>query len=325
MSDDQGAGDDARAADGHARARRAAGPRSPNAFASYPLCCPARATLLTGEYAHNHGTLGNNPLSGGGYRALLDPERNLAAWLQADGYDTAFVGKWLNGLRTPAPRAAGLGPVVRARRRGRRRALLVLRLRRLRARRQRRATTATRPPTTRPTRSPATTRCPTSTRRRSSRGRSSSGSPTTRRIPASGATTPPAAAARTGRPTSAPSKQSAIPPPRYARALPARARSRARRRSTSATSPTSRSSSAAARRSPTRDLETIDRDYRCGLAALRALDDARRRGSSRSCARPASSTNTVLVFLTDQGVMAGEHRIKRGKNVPTRRRSGSRC
>ena len=29
------------------------------AFSSYPQCCPARATLLTGQYAHNHGVMGN--------------------------------------------------------------------------------------------------------------------------------------------------------------------------------------------------------------------------------------------------------------------------
>ena len=72
-----------------------------NAFASYPICCPARATFLTGQHAHNHGTLGNGPLTGGGYPALIDPKRNLAAWLQRAGYETAFAGKWLNGLRTP--------------------------------------------------------------------------------------------------------------------------------------------------------------------------------------------------------------------------------
>src|SRR3712207_6020255 len=31
-----------------------------DAVASYPLCCPARATFLTGQYAHNHGAKGNN-------------------------------------------------------------------------------------------------------------------------------------------------------------------------------------------------------------------------------------------------------------------------
>ncbi len=72
-----------------------------NAVASYPLCCPSRASFLTGQYAHNHGTLGNGPRSGGGYPALIDPKRNLAAWFQAAGYETAFAGKWLNGLRTP--------------------------------------------------------------------------------------------------------------------------------------------------------------------------------------------------------------------------------
>ncbi len=100
MSDDQGPGM-MKALPTVTRELGGRGTTFQNAFATYPLCCPARATLLTGQYAHNHGTTGNNPLSGGGYRALIDPERNLAAWLQASGYVTGFVGKWLNGLRTP--------------------------------------------------------------------------------------------------------------------------------------------------------------------------------------------------------------------------------
>ena len=35
------------------------------AIASFPLCCPSRATNLTGQYAHNHGVLHNSGLFGG--------------------------------------------------------------------------------------------------------------------------------------------------------------------------------------------------------------------------------------------------------------------
>ena len=66
-----------------------------NSFASFPLCCPSRATLLTGQYAHNHGVLGNAPPNGGYY--AFDPTSTLATWLEQSGYATALVGKYLNG------------------------------------------------------------------------------------------------------------------------------------------------------------------------------------------------------------------------------------
>jgi N-acetylglucosamine-6-sulfatase len=72
--------------------------------ASYPLCCPARATWITGQYPHNHGVIDNRPDSGGGYENLRDPERVLPVWLDAAGYDTALAGKWIHnypGLRPP--------------------------------------------------------------------------------------------------------------------------------------------------------------------------------------------------------------------------------
>lgn len=70
-----------------------------NAIASFPLCCPSRATFLTGRYAHNHGVIDNHPPEGG--YAQLDKRRTLPVWLQRSGYETAFVGKYLNGYGTP--------------------------------------------------------------------------------------------------------------------------------------------------------------------------------------------------------------------------------
>lgn len=64
-----------------------------NAFAPFPLCCPARATLLTGQYAHNHGVLGNSAPQGGFH--AFDDSQTLATWLN-DTYTTGFVGKYLN-------------------------------------------------------------------------------------------------------------------------------------------------------------------------------------------------------------------------------------
>src|SRR6185503_16482028 len=78
-----------------------AGTTFANAFVSYPLCCPSRATLLTGQYAHNHGVRGNNP-PGGGVGAL-DADETLPVWLQRAGYYTAHVGKYLNGYGESVP------------------------------------------------------------------------------------------------------------------------------------------------------------------------------------------------------------------------------
>jgi arylsulfatase A-like enzyme len=74
------------------------------AFASFPLCCPSRVTMLTGQYAHNHGAIGNHPADdGGGYVNLREPERTLATWLWTGGYATAHIGKWANSPGHPTP------------------------------------------------------------------------------------------------------------------------------------------------------------------------------------------------------------------------------
>ena len=68
------------------------------AFVSHPVCCPSRATILTGLYDHNHEVLSNNPPSGGFEKFLFEghEEDSIAVSLQDDGYQTAFFGKYLN-------------------------------------------------------------------------------------------------------------------------------------------------------------------------------------------------------------------------------------
>ncbi len=81
-------------------ARRLAdeGMRFESHFVANPLCAPARASLLTGRYAHNHGVLANGAPDGGFARYLeRGHERaDLAFWLHAAGYHTALFGKYLN-------------------------------------------------------------------------------------------------------------------------------------------------------------------------------------------------------------------------------------
>ncbi len=66
-----------------------------DAVDSFPLCCPSRATFITGQYAHNHGVAGNFwPF---GWYGMRNRGNTLPAWLQKAGYRTALIGKWLNG------------------------------------------------------------------------------------------------------------------------------------------------------------------------------------------------------------------------------------
>lgn len=67
-------------------------------FASFPVCCPSRATFLTGQYPDNHGVR-TNQAPGGGF-SKLDHGNTLPVWLEGSGYVTAHVGKYLNGYGT---------------------------------------------------------------------------------------------------------------------------------------------------------------------------------------------------------------------------------
>ena len=70
-------------------------------FVTTSLCCPSRSSLLTGLYAHNHGVLGNSAPNGGATR--FDPSSTIATWLQAAGYRTGLIGKYLNQYDLIAP------------------------------------------------------------------------------------------------------------------------------------------------------------------------------------------------------------------------------
>jgi N-acetylglucosamine-6-sulfatase len=69
-----------------------------NFFVSYPFCCPSRASILRGQYAHNTQVVGNE-LPYGGFEKLHQrglEESTVATWLQAAGYRTALLGKYIN-------------------------------------------------------------------------------------------------------------------------------------------------------------------------------------------------------------------------------------
>ena len=284
-----------------------------NAFVSYPLCCPSRASFLTGQYAHNHGTHGNSPLSGGGYPALDDKGSTLASWLDAAGYETAFAGKWLNGLRTPktAPpgwdRWSGLvgaggeslssfydydvfqpggTPLHYGTAPADYQTDALVRDHALPLIAEQAATPepfflwlALHPPHDGLGRDDAAGR------------RCSIGPPDARG-----------------------SKQSAIPPPRYARRF---AHAPVPRPPSFDEADVSDKPEAIAKSEPLSgtDLEIIRLNYRCGLAALLAVDDAVGQIVGQ-LEQTGQLSNTVLVFTTDNGALAGEHRVKAGKNRP---------
>src|SRR5919198_392517 len=67
------------------------------AFVVNALCCPSRASILTGQYSHSTGVYTNDGHNHGGFPAFRSHEwSTVATWLHAVGYRTALVGKYLN-------------------------------------------------------------------------------------------------------------------------------------------------------------------------------------------------------------------------------------
>jgi N-acetylglucosamine-6-sulfatase len=74
------------------------------AITTTSLCCPSRASILRGQYAHNHRVRHNRPPLGGWdvLQSLGTESSTLATWLAGAGYTTAWIGKYLNGYDDPS-------------------------------------------------------------------------------------------------------------------------------------------------------------------------------------------------------------------------------
>lgn len=64
-----------------------------------PLCCPSRATYVTGNYPHNSGVFSNRR----GYSQLKGKFNTLPVWMRNAGYRTAWIGKFLQGYESGVP------------------------------------------------------------------------------------------------------------------------------------------------------------------------------------------------------------------------------
>ncbi len=58
-----------------------------HAVSGHPVCCPYRASFLTGQYPLTHGVYVNDV-------PLADDATSVAECFAAGGYDTAYIGKW---------------------------------------------------------------------------------------------------------------------------------------------------------------------------------------------------------------------------------------
>lgn len=74
----------------------AEGVRFRESFVIHSLCSPGRAAVLTGQYSHRHGVLGNET-------PMPSDVDNVALRLRANGYHTSYFGKWHFGKQAERP------------------------------------------------------------------------------------------------------------------------------------------------------------------------------------------------------------------------------
>jgi N-acetylglucosamine-6-sulfatase len=81
-------------------------------FVTTPLCCPSRASILLGQYAHNHRVLRNTGDDAGftAFHESGDESDTIASELDAAGYETALIGKYLNGYPSPRQESSYVPP-----------------------------------------------------------------------------------------------------------------------------------------------------------------------------------------------------------------------
>src|SRR5688572_23696620 len=94
VTDDQRAEDTLQVMPSTRRIFGRGGTKFGNAVTTTPTCCPSRATIMSGRYAHNHGVWHNN--NNQDQLDQLDTDSLLAHQLSRAGYRTGIVGKYLN-------------------------------------------------------------------------------------------------------------------------------------------------------------------------------------------------------------------------------------